>query len=229
MCACIILLVWGSVLLVTRKIAGAGLALAVPWVVVPTAVLVGYSALVSDIYSPRYLTYTGPGLGLLLGVCVAAIARERSRILVVILAVLALSSSTAYVTQRSVYGKPGGADYSEIADVIKTNSRPHDCVAFGFADHEPLRASAAARPDAFVHLEDVASGVPGAYAAQLWTQDLPLDSDAVRQRLAACTVLWAIIDRKTPSPLVDAAQRQGFKVDQKWALNRSVVIRLKRS
>ena len=229
MCACIILLVWGSVLLVARKIAGAALALAVPWVVVPTAVLVGYSALVSDIYSPRYLTYTAPGLGLLLGVCVAAIARERSPILVVILAVLALSSSTAYVTQRSVYGKPGGADYSEIADVIKTNSRPHDCVAFGFADHEPLRAAAAARADAFNDLNDVAAGVPGPYAAQLWTQDLPLDSDAVRQRLAACTVLWAIIDRKTPSSLVDAAQRQGFKADQEWALNRSVVIRLKSS
>jgi hypothetical protein len=47
----------------------------------------------------------------------------------------------------------------------------------------------------------------------LWTQGLALDSDAVRQRLAACTVLWAIIDRKTPSPLVDTVQRQGLKVD----------------
>lgn len=229
MCAFIILLVWGSVLLVARKIAGPALALAVPWVVVPTAVLVGYSALVSDIYSPRYLTYTAPGLGLLLGVCVAAIAQERSRILVAILVVLALSSSTAYVTQRSTYGKPGGADYSEIASVIKANSRPHDCVAFGFAHHEPLRAAAAARPDAFVHLDDVAAGLSGAYAAQLWTQDLPFDSDPVRQRLAACTALWVIIDRKTPSPLVGTAQRQGFKVDQEWALNRSVIIRLKRS
>jgi mannosyltransferase len=109
LCASVILLVWGSVVLVTRKVsAGEALAVAVPWVVVPTALLVGYSALVSDIYHPRYLTYTGPGLGLLLGVCVAAIARNRSRILAVLLAVLALSSSTAFVTQRSVYGKPGG-------------------------------------------------------------------------------------------------------------------------
>jgi len=146
----------------------------------------------------------------------------------VLLAVLALSSSTAFVTQRSVYGKPGGADYSEIARFIKANSRPHDCVVFGFADHEPLLAVAAARPDVFVHLNDVAAGVSGAYAAQLWTQDLPLDSDAVRPRLAACTVLWAIIDRKTPSPVVDAAKRQGFEVDQEWALHRSVVVRLKR-
>jgi mannosyltransferase len=165
-----------------------------------------------------------------LGICLAAIARNRLRILSLLLAVLALSSSTAFMmTQRSVYGKPGGADYSQIARVIQFNCRPRDCVAHGFADHEPLGAAAAARPDAFDDLNAVAAGVPGAYAAQLWTQGLPLDSDAVRQRLAACTVLWAIIDRKTPSPLVDTAQRQGFKVDQGWAVNRSVVIRLKRS
>jgi mannosyltransferase len=228
MCATVILLVWGSVVLVTRKAAADALAVALPRVVVPTAVLVGYSACVSDVYSPRYLTYTGPGLGLLLGVCVAAIARKRSRILLVLMVFLALSSSTAFVTQRSVYGKPGGADYSQIARVIKAHSRPHDCVVFGYAGHEPLRAVAAARPDTFAHLDDVAAGVSGADAAQLWTQDLPLDSDVVRPRLAACTVLWAIIDRKTPSPVLDAAKRRGFQVDRKWVLNRSTIIRLKR-
>jgi len=229
MCATVILLAWGSVLLITRKIGRDALAVALPWVVVPTAVLVSYSALVTDIYSPRYLTYTAPGLGLLLGVCAAAIARERSRILVVILAVLTVTSSTAFVTQRSVYGKPGGADYSEIARVVKANSRPHDCLAFGTAAHEPLRAAAAARPDAFARLDDVAAGVPGPYAAQLWTQDLPLDSDAVRPRLAACTVLWAVVDRTTPSSVVNIAQRQGFKVDREWVLHRSNVIRLQRA
>jgi mannosyltransferase len=229
MCATIILLAWGSVVLITRRIGQDALAVALPWIVVPTTALVGYSALVTDIYSPRYLTYTAPGLGLLLGVCAAAIARERSRILALILAVLTLSSSTAFVTQRSVYGKPGGADYSEIAHVMKTNSRPHDCVAFGSAGHEPLRAAATARFDAFAQLDDVAAGVPGPYAAQLWTQDLPLDSDAVRPRLAACQVLWAIVDRATPSPVVNVAKRQGFKVDHEWILHRSTVILLNRS
>ena len=144
------------------------------------------------------------------------------------LTLLALSSGTAYATQRSSYGKPGGADYSAIADVIKSNSQPHDCVVFGFAQHEPLRAAAAARPDAFAQLDDVAAGVSGAYAAQLWTQDLPVDSDTVRPRLASCTVLWAIIDRETPTPVVEAAQRQGLTIDRQWQLNRSRVVRLKR-
>ena len=107
------------------------------------------------------------------------------------------------LTQRSANGKPGAADYSAVADVVAANSRPQDCVTFGFAQHEPLRAIAAARPDAFAGLDDVAAGVSGAYAAQLWTQSLPLDGDLVRSRLTACRVLWAVVDRSTPSPVVN--------------------------
>ncbi len=231
LCACLIVVGWGAALLASKKTDGAGYALAVaaPWIVVPTAALLGYSAFVQDAYQPRYLTYTAPGLGLLLGVCVVAIARNRLPVLVMLLAMLTLASSTAFVTQRSRYGKPGGADYSAIADVVESTARPHDCVAYGYAKHEPLRAAAAARPNAFRRLDDIAAGVPGDYAAQLWTQDLPLDSGPVQQRLAACTVLWIVIDRETPSPLLNTARRQGFRVDQQWNLNRSSVIRLNRA
>jgi mannosyltransferase len=204
------------------------LAVALPWALIPTAVVIAYSVLVNNVYQPRYLSFTAPGFALILGVCAAAIARNRIRFLAALLAVLALSAGTAFLTQRSSYGKPGGADYSAIADVISANARPHDCVAFGFAQHEPLRAVAAARPDAFTGLDDVAAGVSGAYAAQLWTQDLPLESDIVRSRFAACAVLWAIIDSATPSPIINDAQRQGFTVDREWKLNRSIVVRLRR-
>ena len=230
-CACVVVLAWAAVALVTRRAGGAygGLAVALPWITVPTGLLVGYSALVHDVYQPRYLTYTAPGVGLLLGVCVVAIARERSRILLVLLVILALSAGTAFVEQRGRYAKPGGADYSQIADLIGGVAKPHDCVVFGFAGQEPLRASAAARPDAFAALRDVAAGVSGADAAQLWTQDLPLGSDIVKPRLAACPVLWAVVDRWAPAPVVDAAKQQGFAVDRQWTLNRSIVVRLKRS
>ncbi len=231
MCASVIVLLWGTVLLGRRRAPGAASALAValPWALIPTAVVIAYSVLVDNVYQPRYLSFTAPGFALILGVCAAAIARNRIRVLAALLAVLALSAGTAFLTQRSSYGKPGGADYSAIADVISANARPHDCVAFGFAQHEPLRAVAAARPDAFTGLDDVAAGVSGAYAAQLWTQDLPLESDIVRSRFAACAVLWAIIDSATPSTVIDDAQRQGFTVDREWKLNRSIVVRLRKA
>jgi mannosyltransferase len=230
MCAGVVLLAWGTVVLLTGKAnrAASALAVAVPWIVVPTAVLVGYSAWVSEVYQPRYLTYTAPGVGLLLGVCVRAIARDRPRIFVALLAVLALASSTAFVTQRGRYAKPGGADYSAIADVIAANARAHDCVAFGFAGQKPLRAAAAARPAAFAGLNDVAAGVSAADAAQLWAQDLPLDGDTVKPRLATCAVLWLVVDRGTPSADITSAQQQGFVVDRQWTLNRSAVLRLQR-
>lgn len=202
------------------------MAVAVPWIAVPTALLVGYSLWFGDVYQPRYLTYTAPGLGLLLGVCVVAIARDRVRYVVLLLMVLAISSSTAFVTQRGRYGKPGGADYSAVADLIAANIRPHDCVVFGMAPREPLRAIAASRPNAFAALDDVAAGMPAPDAAQLWAEDLPLDSDPVRPRLAACAVLWAIDDRQSPSPAASAAEQQGFAVDRRWILNRTVVVRL---
>jgi mannosyltransferase len=230
MCASLIVLIWGTALFGRRQAPDAvtALAVAVPWALIPTAGLVMYSMLTDNVYQPRYLTFTAPGFALMLGACVAAIARNRSRVLAASLAALALSAGTAFLTQRSSYPKPGGADYSAVADVVSANARPRDCVAFSHAQHEPLRAIAAARPDAFTGLDDVAAGVSGAYAAQLWTQDLPLQSESVRSRLTGCAVLWAIIDSATPTQTVNDAQSQGFKVDRQWKLNRSIVVRLRR-
>jgi hypothetical protein len=79
------------------------------------------------------------------------------------------------------------------------------------ASHQGNPISTQAAPSDDLNVSWPVSRVP--MRPSLWTQGLALDSDAVRQRLAACTVLWAIIDRKTPSPLVDTVQRQGLKVD----------------
>jgi len=92
----------------------------------------------------------------------------------------------------------------------------------------PTGPAVPSRAAAFAHVDDLAAGVSGADAAQLWSEDLPLDSDIVKPRLAVCQVLWAVIDRTTPSPVMDAAERQGFAVHREWTLNRSIVVRLRR-
>ncbi len=44
--------------------------------VIPTAVVVTWSALVHPIYTPRYLSFTAPAVALVLGMCIAAVARR---------------------------------------------------------------------------------------------------------------------------------------------------------
>ena len=50
------------------------LALAIAWLVIPTAVILIWSALVQPIYTPRYMCFTAPALALVLGVCIGAVA-----------------------------------------------------------------------------------------------------------------------------------------------------------
>ncbi|WP_172826555.1 glycosyltransferase family 39 protein, partial [Mycobacterium sp. 1423905.2] len=52
------------------------LVLAACWLVVPTALIIVYSALVHPIYTPRYLSFTAPAVALVLGVCVVALAAK---------------------------------------------------------------------------------------------------------------------------------------------------------
>jgi mannosyltransferase len=50
------------------------LTLAILWSVVPTALVVIWSALVHPIYTPRYLCFTAPAMALVLGICIATLA-----------------------------------------------------------------------------------------------------------------------------------------------------------
>ena len=50
------------------------LIVATAWFVIPTAMIVGWSALVHPIYTPRYLCFTAPAIALVLGVCIGALA-----------------------------------------------------------------------------------------------------------------------------------------------------------
>jgi mannosyltransferase len=79
-----------------------------------------------------------------------------------------------------------------------------------------------------VGLNDVAAGASASDSGQLWTEDLPLDSDTVTQRLAGCSALWTLVPLDAPSPVIDAAAKQGLMVAHQWTLNRNAVVLLRR-
>jgi mannosyltransferase len=227
--ACAIVVACGiGVLLATKRDAAWPLAVAVPWFVIPTAGLLTYSAMYENIYLARHLAFTTPGVALLLGLCVTTVTAHRIRITVIVLTVLALASLAAFVAQRKTDAKPGGGEYSAIRDIIAAQAKPGDCVAFDTKPHVPLRAAAVAYPHAFADLNDITAGVPGAYRAQLLSQDLHFDSGEVAARLRSCSRLWAVIDGANPSRVLDAATKQQLVIERRWVLKTDEVVLLGR-
>ncbi|WP_260860502.1 glycosyltransferase family 39 protein [Mycobacterium tilburgii] len=226
---------WTSVKLVAaeRQL----LTLAGLWLLVPTAVIVAWSAVVHPIYTPRYLSFTAPALALVLGVCIGALA-ARPWVTAAIVALFAVAAAPNYLrVQRSPYAKYG-MDYSQVADLINAEAAPGDCllvndtVTFMPA---PMRPLLAARPDAYRKLVDLT----------LWQQatdrrdvfDTNLIPEVVAAPLSHCRVVWIITqaDESMPAheqgvalppgprygvtPAFAVPHDLGFRLVERWQFN----------
>ncbi|OBF96355.1 hypothetical protein A5773_13090 [Mycobacterium sp. 852014-52450_SCH5900713] len=179
------------------------LGLAVAWIALPTAAILIYSALVHSIYTPRYLTFTVPGMALILGVCAAAVT-IRPWLTAAVVTLFAVAAAPNYLlVQRNPYAKYG-MDYSQVADLITTQAAPGDCllvndtVTFMPA---PMRPLMAARPDAYRKLIDLT----------LWQRatdrndvfDTNLIPEVVAAPLSHCRVVWIITQADESMPAHD--------------------------
>jgi mannosyltransferase len=210
------------------------LTLAIAWLVMPTAVILGWSALVHPIYTPRYLCFTAPAIALVLGICIGALA-VRSWIAAALVSVLAIAAAPNYVlAQRSSYAKYG-MDYSQVADLITAKASPGDCllvndtVTFMPA---PMRPLLAARPDAYRKLIDLS----------LWQRatdrndvfDTNLIPEATAGPLSDCRVVWIINQADTPgrrfedTPAFAVPTNLGFRFVERWQFNLVQVIKATR-
>jgi mannosyltransferase len=222
------------------------LALAIAWLVIPTALIVGWSALVHPIYTPRYLCFTAPALALVLGVCIGALA-VAPWAAAAIVSVSALAAAPNYLlAQRSPYAKYG-MDYSQVADLITARAAPGDCllvndtVTFMPA---PMRPLMAARPDAYRRLIDLS----------LWQRatdrndvfDTNLIPEATAGPLNDCRVVWIITqaDKSVPAheqaamlppgplfggtPAFSVPRDLGFRLLERWQFNLVQVIKATR-
>ena len=222
------------------------LTIAVAWLVIPTALIVIWSALIHPIYTPRYLCFTAPALALVLGVCVAALA-VRPWIAVALVSLFALAAAPNYLlVQRSPYAKYG-MDYSQVADLITAKAAPGDCllvndtVTFMPA---PMRPFMAARPDAYQKLIDLS----------LWQRatdrndvfDTNLIPEASAGPLSDCRVVWIITqaDKSRPAhehasmlppgelfgvtPAFSVPRDLGFRLLERWQFNLVQVIKATR-
>jgi len=222
------------------------LTIAVIWLVVPTALIVIWSAIAHPIYTPRYLAFTAPAMALVLGVCIGALAvKPWAAPAIVIL--LAVAGTPNYVlAQRNPYAKYG-MDYSQVADLITAKAASGDCllvndtVTFMPA---PMRPLLAARPDAYRKLIDLT----------LWQRatdrndvfDTNLIPEVVAQPLSHCGVVWIITQADKsmpaheqgpalppgpqygPTPAFAVPHELGFRLVERWQFNLVQVIKAQR-
>jgi mannosyltransferase len=222
------------------------LTLAIAWLVIPTAVILTWSALAHPIYTPRYLCFTAPAMALVLGVCIGALAVTPWAAAAIVSA-FALAAGPNYVlAQRSPYAKYG-MDYSQVADLISTKAAPGDCllvndtVTFMPA---PMRPLLAARPDAYRKLIDLS----------LWQRatdnndvfDTNLIPEATAGPLSDCHVVWIITQADPAQPAHEAdpalppgplfggtpafavPRDLGFRLTDRWQFNLVQVIKATR-
>jgi mannosyltransferase len=220
--------------------------LAAGWLLIPTVLIVAWSAGVHPIYTPRYLCFTAPAMTLVLGVCVGAVA-AKPWMAVAIVSLFTVTAAPNYIwAQRNPYAKYG-MDYSQVADLISAKAAPGDCllvndtVTFMPA---PMRPLMAARPDAYRKLIDLT----------LWQRatdrndvfDTNLIPEVAANPLGQCAVVWIITqaDESVPAheqgsaippgprygatPAFAVPRDLGFRLVERWQFNLVQLIKAKR-
>jgi mannosyltransferase len=222
------------------------LTIAVAWLVIPTALIVLFSALAHPIYTPRYLAFTAPAMALILGVCAAAVT-AKPWAAAALVGLFAIAATPNYIrAQHNPYAKYG-MDYSQVADLITAKAAPGDCllvndtVTFMPA---PMRPLMAARPDAYRKLVDLTLWQRATDRRDVF--DTNLIPEVVAAPLSHCGVVWIITQADPempaheegpaippgpvygPTPAFAVPHDLGFRLVERWQFNLVQVIKAQR-
>lgn len=164
-----------------HKFTGRLLALTVPWLVMPLALLV-VASLVKPVFEFRYILISVPAMALLVGAAISAAGRAAG---VAAIAVLAL---TAVPGQQAVRGSQGHFENVRWLDqIITARALRGDVVLYSWPG---WRQAAAAYPYGLAQLVDVAQSKTPVQAGNLLGTDLP--TAEVAQRLCAVPRVWLV-------------------------------------
>ncbi len=212
------------------------------WIVIPTGIVVAYSAVSEPIYYPRYLIFTAPAAAVILAVCIVTIARRPWPIAGVVLLFAAAALPNYLFVQRWPYAKEGW-DYSQVADLISSHAAPGDCL---MVDNTvpwrpgPIRALLAARPAAFRSLIDVERGAYGPAVGTLWDGHVAVW--LVTAKIDKCSTIWTITTKDPSLPDHQSGQSLpagafgrtaayrfpgylGFHIVERWQFHYSQVVK----
>jgi mannosyltransferase len=212
------------------------------WIIIPTGIIVVYSAVDEPIYFPRYLILTAPAMAVVMAVCIVTIARKPWPIAGVVLLFAVAALPDYLFTQRWPYAKEGW-DYSQVADVISAHATPGDCL---IVDNTvpwrpgPIRALLSTRPAAFRSLIDVERGVYGPKVGSLWDGHVAVWLTTAK--INKCATVWTITDKDKSLPDHQSGQSLppgafgrapayrfpsylGFRIVERWQFHYSQVVK----
>jgi mannosyltransferase len=213
------------------------------WIVLPTGLMVVYSAIGEPIYYPRYLIFTAPAAAVAMAVGIVTIARKPWPSAAVVLLFAAAALPNYLFIQRWPYAKEGW-DYSQVADLISSHAAPGDCL---MVDNTvpwrpgPIRALLAARPAAFRPLIDVERGAYGPKVGWLWDGHVAVWLTTAK--INKCATIWTIINMDTSLPDHQAGRSLppgtafgraaayrfpsylGFRIVERWQFHYSQVVK----
>jgi len=195
-------------------------ALAVPWLLLPPAVLLTVS-LFHPVYNYRYIAFCIPAIALLGGTALAALARVPGIVgpvvagisLIVVIAV----GLPVQVAQRGPDGH--GFNIRRVNQIVARHERPgDDLLTISGAVYE--RGLTVAYPFGLRPLHDVGQGLTPVQSTTMGGTYAP--DPVIRQRLAGVTRLWVVGGTTKQVPLLDGL---GFTLVKRWYVTR-VYIRI---
>ena len=206
------------------------LALVVPWLVVPTLVLIVLSLAMTPVFSPRYLACAAPAAAILMAIAVSSLPRRWLRVTAVLACVVL--TAPGYIAQRLPEAKQQSS-WNEVADLIAAERAQEpagagEAIIYGPVRQHPsatTRVIAYSYPDAFDGLVDVKLKTPAAQTGQLWETRYPLDE--VTDRFTGIDTVWLVTsNRQDWRPSVTAKLAAlGYDLNTEWNLTGVNVLR----
>lgn len=165
---------------------------------VPLAAILLVSPVVPS-YVGRYVSFTVPGVVLVLAAAVTTVARALPRPRVAgaaLLTVLTVTAIPGYLWQHSPLSKPGGSDFSYAARYIRDHARPGDCVFFQVQPSwawPSLRIAHDGLPGMFDGLRDMGNDGDRRTEGKLWDKEKGVNQWA-SWAADECTAAWVLTD-----------------------------------
>lgn len=197
------------------------LAMALPWIILPTALVAVYAIAVAPIYQPRYFTFTAPAAAILMALGLRAAGRRWFTVLGVVVYIACIS--VVYASQRTPFAK-SGSDWSAVADVVADLGTEGDGVYFAprYADRDVIdqttRRIAQAYPEDFLGLDDLTLRQTGAETGRLDGFSVPLAG--VTDRIESAETVWGVFSQKSPPSVLSESEavfeRLGYAARVVW-------------